>query len=293
MARVNMGQSQPPLPDPMHVPATAVQIVIPVFNQLDYTRKCLASLRQNTDATVPVLVIDNGSTDGTADFLSTEKHLAVIRNAENLGCAAAWNQGVERAGYAGWVAILNNDILVPPGWLEGLLQAAAENGLDIICPALREGLLNYDFENHAREFIRRAGAILRPGMAHGICFLVRQRVFDAIGGFDPNFRVGQYEDADFFQRARLAGFKLAVTGRSFIHHFGSATQNSLRQDNGVAAYEARNRAYYRSKWQLAWHQRALQRVKSKAQLAWWRAQERRQCGHALHERWRARALTYE
>jgi GT2 family glycosyltransferase len=268
-----------------------VEIVIPVFNQLDYTRDCLLSLEKHSPAT-KIILIDNGSTDGTGDFLAAKSNLIVIHNPWNLGCAAAWNLGVKTAGDADWVAILNNDIVVSANWLEGLLSAAADFSLDIVSPALREGPLNYAFEDYVRDLTPRAKNLLRPGAAHGICFLVSQRVFKSVGVFDENFHIGQFEDADFFERARRSGFKLGTTGRSFIHHFGSATQNDIRRDKSVTPYEARNRAYFRQKWQLTWPKRQLERFRSRVSLAWWRARERRECGHALWERWCARSESF-
>src|SRR5579883_3442320 len=107
-----------------------VDVVIPVFNQLAFTRQCLESLQRHTVLAVRVIVVDNGSTDGTAEYLRGCSHIKLIRNSENLGCAAAWNQGV-KAAVAQWVVILNNDVVLTPGWLEGLL-GAAETGLDIV-----------------------------------------------------------------------------------------------------------------------------------------------------------------
>lgn len=271
---------------------TSVDIVIPVYNQVDYTRKCLESHRKHTPRRANVIIVDNGSTDATPGYLSMLADLKIIRNTENRGCAAAWNQGI-KAATADWVAVLNNDLVLTPGWLEGLLETALECGLDIVSPALREGPLNYDLEEYAREFVKAMGGAMRPGIAHGICFLVRRRVFDKVGLFDENFRFGQFEDLDFFQRAREAGFALGATGRSFLHHFGSVTQNYVRRQLPQEAYEEQNRAYYRSKWQLTWGQRRLVRWKSKAKLAWWRAWELHQSGHSLAERWHRGQLLYE
>ncbi|MDB6066928.1 MAG: glycosyltransferase [Pedosphaera sp.] len=272
--------------------APTVEIVVPVYNQLAYTRQCLESLRQNTDARARIIIIDNGSTDGTAEFLGTRLQITVLSNPQNLGCAAAWNQGV-RAGAADWVAILNNDILLTPGWLDGLLAAAAEYGLDIVSPAVREGPLNYEIGAYGLEFVRTMGRAIRRGVAHGICFLTRRSVFETIGLFDENFRIGQFEDADFFQRACRAGFRLGTTGRSFIHHFGSVTQDSIRRPDTSPQYESLNRAYYRQKWRLAWHRRYLQRVQTKARLIWWSVREHRHYRHSLNERWRHGKLFYD
>ena len=268
-----------------------VEIVIPVFNQLECTQLCLESLRRHTGLRAGTVVIDNGSTDGTAEYLSTRTDITVISNARNCGCAAAWNQGV-RACRADWVVVLNNDVVLTAGWLEGLLTAAKTEAWDIVTPAIREGLLNYDLESYAREFVESAAGAMRPDVADGVCFMVRRRVFERIGLFDENFRVGVFEDTDFFERARQAGFKLGTTGRSFIHHFGSVTQKCIRQVNLYGPYEEENRQYFRKKWGLNQIQRWIKRFQRKRRTARWSALERRQYGHTLYERWQRGRLTY-
>jgi N-acetylglucosaminyl-diphospho-decaprenol L-rhamnosyltransferase len=269
-----------------------VGIVIPVFNQLDYTRNCLKSLGETIKPDVCITLINNGSSDGTADYLAACPRLTAINNPQNLGCAAAWNQGV-KATAGDWIVILNNDVLLTLGWLEGLLEFATEKGLDIVSPAIREGELNYDLEAYSREFINHTAQAIRPGVANGICFMAHRRVFDKTGLFDENFRIGQFEDTDFFRRARLAGFKLGTTGRSFIHHFGSITQNSIRAAKTARPYEAENRAYFRKKWKLNWFARTAERYKNKLLSAWWRWRERMRHGHSLNEKWLDGRLVFD
>jgi N-acetylglucosaminyl-diphospho-decaprenol L-rhamnosyltransferase len=272
-------------------PTTSVEIVIPVFNQLSYTRDCLESLHRSTGVTARVVVVDNGSSDGTAEYLDGDTGVDVIHNSENRGCAVAWNQGV-RSGKADWVVVLNNDVLLTPGWLEGLLTSAEAEGWDIVTPAMREGVLNYELEPYAREFVKAAAGAVRADVADGVCFMVRRRVFEVIGLFDEKFRIGVFEDTDFFERARRAGFKLGTTGRSFIHHFGSVTQKSIRQGKTCGPYEQENRIYFRKKWQLNQIQRWIDRFKRRARAARWSALERRQFGHTLRECWRRDRLVY-
>lgn len=260
-----------------------VSIVIPVFNQLAYTKTCLESIRSAGGAS-EIIVVDNGSSDGTPEYLASFPGIQVIRNAENLGCAASWNEGV-RASRSKWIVILNNDVIVSPGWLEGLLAFAEEEGLDIVTPAIREGEYNYDIGTYGREFVSRMGDVSRMGVADGICFMVRRALFETIGPFDENFRIGQFEDADFFRRAIQAGFRLGTTGRSFIHHFGSVTQDSLRRGRVQRPYEAENRAYYRRKWNLTWGRRFLLKRRMEWRGLVWRLRERALRGHTLREKW--------
>ncbi|MBI5426224.1 MAG: glycosyltransferase [Opitutae bacterium] len=290
----------------------SVAIVIPVLNQLAYTQGCVRCLQPDLAAGVKVIVVDNGSTDGTREWLATQPALTVIRNEQNRGCAPAWNQGVRAANVpiknigedaqasgretnvlnrniAGaapdWVVVLNNDVLLPAGWLAALLGAAGRHGLDVVCPAMRERDQNYDFESYAREFTTKLGGVVRRGGAHGVCFAVRRAVFEKIGGFDEAFRIGQFEDADFFRRARLAGFRTGVVGACFIHHFGSVTQDALSDTKKQRPYEAENRAYFRKKWKLGWARRRWEKAADGLRDWWWRTAERARFGHTLHEKW--------
>lgn len=257
-----------------------IDIVIPVLNQLHYTKQCLRDLFANTSG-INIIVINNGSTDGTLEYLASLPSLTTINNDTNRGCAAAWNQGI-KAGQSPWVVILNNDVLLPKGWLEGLLAYAEETGTDIVSPGMRGRACDYDFENYAEDFMKAMSKTSRRGEAHGVCFMVRRDVFEKIGYFDENFRIGQYEDADFFLRAKLGGFTLAITGRSFIHHFGSVTQNTLRNDKATKPYEAENRAYFRQKWRITWIKRFVLRQKLKLKTAVWRLSEKMFHGYPLY-----------
>lgn len=261
-----------------------VSIVIPLYNQLDYTKICLDSLYPTINPDTEVVVIDNGSSDRTSEYLTQCHRFSVIINPVNLGCAAAWNQGV-KATSSDWVVILNNDVILSPGWLEGLISFAEEGNLDIVSPAIREGDYNYAIITYADSYVLRMSSVSRMGVADGICFMVRRGVFETIGYFDEKFRVGQFEDSDFFRRAKRAGFRLGTTGRSFIHHFGSITQNSIRKTKTVGPYEAENRAYYRQKWRLTWWKRIIIRRSMKVQNFIWRTTERLVYGHSLKEKW--------
>lgn len=287
-------------------------IVLPVLNQLAYTQGCLRDLQTDLGAGVQVVVVDNGSTDGSTAWLRAQLGITVLRNEDNRGCAPAWNQGVRAVGAlppdgeapvsqasavgglgyrpeaVDWVVVLNNDVRLPVGWLAALLEAAQRFQLDIACPAMRERDLNYDLETHARGFTARLADVVRRGAAHGVCFAVRREVFARIGGFDEAFRLGQFEDADFFRRARRAGFRAGVVGACFLHHFGSVTQDALSDTSRQRPYEAENRAHFRRKWRLGWLRRRLEKTAEKLRLWRWRSAESRRFGSTLHEKWDGR-----
>jgi GT2 family glycosyltransferase len=146
---------------------------------------------------------------------------------------------------------------------------------------MRGGACDYDVATYAVSYMKAMIPAARKGEAHGVCFMVRRSVFEKIGYFDENFRIGQYEDADFFRRARQAGYVLAITGRSFIHHFGSVTQNTLKNNKTTRPYEAENRAYFRKKWRLTWTKRFFLRQQLKLRNLIWRISEKTLYGYPL------------
>ncbi len=260
-----------------------ISIVIPAFNQVDYTRLCIESLLPTLPEESEIIIIDNASSDGTAEYLGQHPRLRIISNRENLGCAKAWNQGLEASGFE-WIVISNNDVIFSPQWLRGLLGFAREKGFDIVSPAFREGGYDYDIETYSADFVSRMGGVFRSGVAQGICFMISRKVVDGIGMFDENFMIGQFEDADFFRRARSAGFRLATTGRSFVHHFGSVTQKAIRGKKASSPYERQNRAYYRKKYGLTFWKRLVERRRSRFSSCRWRLSERTLHGHTLIEK---------
>lgn len=269
-----------------------VAITIPLYNQLHYTKICIESIERFTPRDVRLIFVDNASSDGTGDFLIGLNNANVISNRENLGCSGAWNQGIAAASGADWLIILNNDVIVSPGWIEGMLKAAERWNLDIVSPGIREGLYNYDIESYAREYVARMHTTIRRGTVHGICFMVHRRVFDAIGRFDENFRIGQFEDKDFFLRATQAGFRLGTAGCSFLHHFGSVTQDAVRKTKTVKPYVSENREYFIKKWKLSWWQRAVSRNKRNFSNWLHSLVERALHRHALMEKWIDGRLRY-
>lgn len=229
-----------------------LHLVVPLWNQWPMTEAFLQSLEAcEPRGSYRLILVDNGSTDGTAAGLRAWKKrlpFTLIRNRRNRGVAPAWNQGVHAAlkAKAAWVGVLNNDLLLSAGCLSRLLHRAQERGWALASPATREGALDYDLAAYAHAYTRRCRSRNAEGRCFGWCFLVRADVFKRIGGFDEGFQVGIGEDEDFFRRAAAAGFRSGLSGSSFVHHFGSATLGPWRREHGKAT-EEKNLARLRAK----------------------------------------------
>jgi N-acetylglucosaminyl-diphospho-decaprenol L-rhamnosyltransferase len=257
-----------------------VAVVIPVFNQAHFTRMCLDSLRSAGLPDSRIIVVDNASTDDTAASLAARPQLNVIRNSTNRFCGA-WNQGAKAAAPATWTVILNNDVLVPRGWLEGLTGFAEQEGYDVVSPAICEGEKDYDLEAHAAQFVTKMANVKRSGRACGACFMVHRRVFDTIGYFAEDPQLGGYLDDEFFRRCRQHGFRLAFTGRSFLHHFGSVTQKAVRAGMNQPNAGLGDRFYYRRKLGLTRFRRNREKWFEKFMSSKWRLSERLRFGYSL------------
>lgn len=202
-------------------------ITFACYNQLDYTKQFIASLDRDEVDLSRIVAVDNGSTDGTREWLGQQGFGAVILNNRNLGCGAAWNQGA-LAIQSKWTVVMNNDVLCAKGWLRNLLDAAEENQLHIASPAMVEGELNYDFAEWAQNAQAKMQGYVRKNAPHAVCMAIREDVWAEIGYFMPVPKLLGYEDGIFFQRANEAGLKTGTTADSWLHHYGMTTQKALK-----------------------------------------------------------------
>jgi len=223
-----------------------ISIVIPVLNQLNYTKQCISSILENTgEIPYEIVAVDNGSTDKTVDFLKKSK-IRVIEHGRNLGVAKAWNRGI-RESTAPMVCIINNDIVVSRGWLSSLADFyLSKKSAGIVSPGTREGELNYDFPEYADEYTKKMKNVSRKWFS-GWCMMIASDRFEKAGLFSEDFGIGIGEDMDFFLRLKKAGYESYITGSSFIHHYGSRTIKGIKESEGDK-FEKDNIQKLEGKW---------------------------------------------
>lgn len=206
------------------------------WNRKELLRACLASLARQTGVEFEVIVVDNGSTDGSPEVAEHEYRARVIRNAENRGFCAANNQGIADAR-GEFVALLNNDAEAEAGWLEALATACAgrpDVGMVASKILMWEEPSRIDKAGHlifpdGQNRGRGAGALDqgqfdRPEEVlwpDGCAALYRKQMLDQIGGFDEDF-FAYGDDAELGLRARIAGWKCIYAPAAVVrHHRGS------------------------------------------------------------------------
>ena len=221
-----------------------------------------------------LVIVDNQSTDSTRDYLMTLPLGGRIFNQHNLGCGVAWNQGA-LALQSEWSIIMNNDVLVSPHWIENLIQTAERLNLKVLSPALIEGPLDYDFDSFSAKASQNMKNVNRLGSKHAVCLAVHESVWMDVGYFQPVPKLLGYEDTLFFHELKKAGIQTAITGSSWLHHFGSITQTAMKLERGLSQkdglanrynYKLLNQSWLERKW-AKYQTKQHQLQASKAELA--------------------------
>ncbi len=257
-------QSRNEIPRPNTPP---VSILILAYNNLALTQLCLRSIYCNTTySNFEVIVVDNGSTDGTPDWLmkyaKVHPNLKLILNNENRGFAGGNNQAAREAN-GEYLIFLNNDTVVTQGWVERLLehiQYVPEVGLvgPVTNAIANEARIPVDYtspeemEVFADELARRMkGRSFDIRMLAFYCVMARKTQYESLGGLDERYSVGMFEDDDIAVRYHQEGLRVVCVEHAFIHHFHRSSFGKLEEDMHRKIFEE-NRRKYEEKWGHEW-----------------------------------------
>jgi len=239
------------------IPKTS--IIILTHNNLHYNKLCIESIRKYTEkGTYEIIVVDNHSTDGTVEWLKTQKDIRIILNDENLGFPKGCNQGIEAAYRDNDILLLNNDTIVTPNWLANLKKCLySNNRIGAVGPVTNNCSYYQSIPTEYTdldEMIKFAGRFNVSDSTKweqriklvGYCILIKRSVIEQVGLLDERFTPGNFEDDDYSFRIQEAGYKLILCKDTFIHHFGSATFSSMKLDYLQLVRE--NEQKFKEKW---------------------------------------------
>ncbi|MBN1872339.1 MAG: glycosyltransferase [Candidatus Omnitrophica bacterium] len=242
-----------------------VSIVIAVCNMLGFTRLCLDYIVKNTVVPFELVIVDNGSTDGTQEYikdLSRELDINYIRNDANLGPILAVNQGIRQSKYD-YICQMHNDVVIfEKGWLGKIVSIMKKDpSIGIACLAgrqyirkncscdedtLKHNLLSIGLNPPMKE------EVADIAVCDGMCFVFAKSFVEKIGILDETYGMMHFYDMDFSLSSLKAGYRnVAVNVLGFhVGNGGTTRRSDFYKDlvpNDLKLYN-RNSAIFKKKW---------------------------------------------
>jgi GT2 family glycosyltransferase/glycosyltransferase involved in cell wall biosynthesis len=257
---------EPPVPTrpiafPLHE-RVETSVIIPVFNQFHFTQACLASLQEHQGKErFEVIVVDDCSTDATAETVPQMEGVVYVRNVTNSGFIASCNRGAEKAR-GDYLLFLNNDTIVKRGWLSALADTFGQEpqagivGSKLLYPdgRLQEagGIIwrdasgwNYgkfdDPEKPEYNYLREVD------YCSAAALMIPKALFHSVGGFERKYAPAYYEDTDLSFKVRRAGYKVLYQPLSEIIHYEGAT-GGTDVSTGTKKHQDINRSTFAKSW---------------------------------------------
>ena len=222
-----------------------VSIIIPCFNAVKYTKQCVKSVLKHSAYNYELILINNGSSDGTKEYFKTLKlinkktfkNIFVIELDKNIGVAGALNLGISKS-CGKYICYLNNDVIVTKNWLEGLVKACEQNPKNAVVGTLFNAFENKRFVENAEKdkkeidriaetvFLMNKGKVKKAKTIHGLCMLIKKDVFSKVGFFNESFYPCFGEDIEFCKRVKKEGYNLVDALSVFIFHYWNKSVRS-------------------------------------------------------------------
>ena len=207
-----------------------LSIVIPIYildNKLmKLTYDCLKSIRKHTND-YEIIIIDNKPTEETEKFKKLSD--IYVANAENNGNGSAWNQGAKLAN-GEHVCFMDNDVKVLKNWKEDLIKILKDKEVAVAFPLSKNKEDDDYFERLA-----------------GFCWIIRLDLFNELGRIDESYGIANFEDTDFYMRAKSKGYLLKCSQESKVEHYSRATCDKV---SAVSKLYPINEKKYFDKWKI-------------------------------------------
>lgn len=213
-----------------------VSLIILTYNQLEYTKICIESIRQNVNPnTYEIIIVDNNSTDGTVKWLKEQQDIKCIYNSQNNGFPKGCNQGIEIARKDNDIFLLNNDTVIMNNSIFNLRlglyhkdNIGAVGSVSNNVSYYQKVDVNYNDFNDYISFAKENNIPNEESYEErvklvGFAMLIKRQVLNKVGKLDERFTPGNFEDDDLSFRIITSGYKLLLCKDSYIHHFGSVS----------------------------------------------------------------------
>jgi GT2 family glycosyltransferase len=216
-------------------------IIVPVRNNLSLTKKAIRTFKAQDIGDVSILVINNASTDGTTEYLGTERDIYQMYYDPPLSVAASWNRALNFFFIAGaeYALVVNNDVELQPQTYRYLV---GDGGGFVTCIGNQQW----------PEVINPPDPEKKRAHPDFSCYLIRKEVYEKVGPFDEQFLIAFGEDWDYHVRLHRSGIAAMAIDFPFLHHGSMTIKNAdLSEIRKIQMQAEKNRMYFKKKWGMA------------------------------------------
>ena len=240
-----------------------VSIIIPVYNEFDYTYSCLKSILKNSgDIAYEIVIADDCSTDVTKEIEKIAKNVQLITTEQNVGFLLNCNNAAQYAK-GKYILFLNNDTQVQENWLEPLVNLIEQDekigmvGSKLVYP---DGYLQeaggivwqdasaWNYGNRKSPEDPEYNYVKEVDYISGAAIMIRRNLWEEIGGFDERYVPAYYEDTDLAFEVRRRNYKVLYQPLSVVVHF-EGVSNGTDTESGLKQYQQVNYQKFYDKWQ--------------------------------------------
>lgn len=228
-----------------------VSIIIPCFNAVEYTKQCVESVLLQTTINYELILINNGSSDGTKKYFDVLKKqlnpknklkkITIFQSKKNLGVAKSLNLGISKS-IGKYVCYLNNDVIVTKDWLKKIVKVAKSDkqigAIGTMFNAFEDKNIVKQVEKNRSLVdiisqtisVKNSGKIKKAKTIHGLCMFIKKSVFKKVGLFNENFYPCFGEDIEFCERLKQNGYKLIDVMDVYVFHYWNKSVRSKQFD---------------------------------------------------------------
>ena len=222
-----------------------LSIVVLAWNQLELTRRCVASIRDHTDVAYELIIVDNGSEVEAAAWADAAADTAVL-HATNLGFSKGMNAGLH-AAQGSAIAFVNNDTTLPAGWGSRLLETLEPKHVGIALPAVTAAGNPFAVRTEAGS--ERVQVPRFRHLPSGVVYVMDTNVVRALGGWGEEYEIASREDLDLLFKTWVNGLDVVLDERVLVNHISQATAAAQLDDRDELW--KRNRDVFTAKWTAA------------------------------------------
>jgi len=201
-----------------------LSIIAVIIDNLEVTKRFVSSIRQYTQGKYELILVDNASGDRAAAKFCKEESDKHFRFRKRAGLAEAWNKGIEISS-GKFVAVVNNDTVVPPQWFGPLKETLTKNKRAGLVSPMTFWIMKHDYLNNSKMNMDRPFRLAKfKDALWGEFMVFKRKALEDVGGFCELYKIASGEDLEMSFQLYSRGYEIYVDPRVFVYHEGAATK---------------------------------------------------------------------